>query len=125
MTRARLGDRMPLAASATASADSEAGLQGPTVSAAGEACVPAASAAAGSVAAVSAVGDSTPGDSGAKHTGSANSEGRVMSHLPSSYKVVTFAVILSLASCGKAVKPTAEAPVKSAEKTVPRTFALP
>jgi len=48
-----------------------------------------------------------------------------MSHLPSSYKIVTFAVILSLASCGKAVKPTAEAPVKSAEKTVPRTFASP
>jgi hypothetical protein len=51
-----------------------------------------------------------------------------MSHLPSTDKVVMFAVIVSLASCGKAVKPSAEntQPEKTvAGQAVPKTFASP
>ena len=36
-----------------------------------------------------------------------------MSHLPSNYKILIFALLIALASCSKAVKP-------SAEKTAPR-----
>ena len=60
-----------------------------------------------------------------------------MSHLRSTYKLVTFGMLILLASCGKAVNPpaerasekaaekAAEKPNPSAEKMVPKTFASP
>ena len=48
-----------------------------------------------------------------------------MSNLYSANRIVTFALLISLASCGKAVKPASDTPAKSAEKTVPKTFASP
>lgn len=46
-----------------------------------------------------------------------------MSQLPSNYKIVIFALLVLLASCGRAVKSPAEN--AGMEKTVPRTFATP
>ena len=68
MTKAHSEDRMPSVGSAIASADLAAGHQGPTVSAAGEACAPVASAVAGLAAAsaVSAVEDSAAAGSGVR-----------------------------------------------------------
>jgi len=48
-----------------------------------------------------------------------------MSHLHSNYKIVIFALLLSLASCSKAVKSQAEKQVSSAERAAPETFASP
>jgi hypothetical protein len=48
-----------------------------------------------------------------------------MSHLLSNYKIVICALLISLASCSKAVKSTTEKTAPSAEKTVPKTFASP
>jgi len=48
-----------------------------------------------------------------------------MSHLFSNFKLVTFALLVVLASCSRPVKPSAERAAPSAEKTVPKTFASP
>jgi Protein of unknown function (DUF2950) len=48
-----------------------------------------------------------------------------MSHLHSNYKIVIFALLLSLAACSKAVKSPAEKQASSAEKMAPKTFASP
>ena len=51
-----------------------------------------------------------------------------MSHLPSSYKTVIFALLVSLISCNQAVKPPSEKKTASTDKAAPRTpttFASP
>jgi hypothetical protein len=48
-----------------------------------------------------------------------------MSHLSSNCKLLTFLLLIVLASCTAAVKPSAERAAPSAERTVPKTFASP
>src|SRR5262245_56447091 len=109
-------DRARSAASAIAAGALAVGHPGPTASAVGEACAPAASAAAGSAAAASeaaasaastAVFDVRRADFGMIH----------MSYSTSN-QILLSVLLITLASCSKPVK-------SSAQKTVPTTFATP
>ena len=116
-TRAHSENRTRLVAWVIASAVMAAGHREPTASAAGGACVPA----------VSAVADSAVAASAVEVSGAVGFDVKrplkriLMSHFISKHKMLTFTLLVSLASCSKPVEPSKP----SVEKVVPKNFASP